>query len=211
MKQKNIKYNLNKKAFTLIEMVLVVLIVWLLTWILFKTYITMSKISFRVEQQKIVNQELLFVTEALQNLSNRNNIDYSRYWAELVDAEWLTHFLYLSGLDWKVAVFSSGDCVSLNSNPISDQVEHGCQLFLQKDDKNILLTNNNVYMSEVLFKVLPFVSDDMYLQDISLCKSNYLACLHAPGFWFNTKFYNKWHNDTWANNVSIFVEQFFNN
>jgi len=39
----------------------------------------MSKISFRVEQQKIVNQELLFVTEALQNLSNRNNIDYSRY------------------------------------------------------------------------------------------------------------------------------------
>jgi hypothetical protein len=39
----------------------------------------MSQISFRVEQQKIVNQELLFVTEILQNLANRNDIDYDRY------------------------------------------------------------------------------------------------------------------------------------
>jgi hypothetical protein len=34
-------------------------------------------------------------------------------------------------------------------------------------------------MSEVLFKVLPFIADDIYLQDIGLCDSNYLACLHS--------------------------------
>jgi prepilin-type N-terminal cleavage/methylation domain-containing protein len=70
---------LNKKAFTLIEITLVVAIIGLLAGILFKTYITMSQISFRVEQQKIVNQELLFVTETFQNLANRNKIDYERY------------------------------------------------------------------------------------------------------------------------------------
>jgi len=39
----------------------------------------MSQISFRVEQQKIVNQELLFLSETLQNLANRNQIDYQKY------------------------------------------------------------------------------------------------------------------------------------
>jgi prepilin-type N-terminal cleavage/methylation domain-containing protein len=79
MINKVIKNNINKKAFTLIEITLVVAIIGLLAGVLFKTYITMSQISFRVEQQKIVNQELLFVTQTLQNLANRNNIDYKRY------------------------------------------------------------------------------------------------------------------------------------
>jgi len=200
----------NKKAFTLIEMVLVVLIVWLLTWILFKTYITMSKISFRVEQQKIVNQELLFVTQELQNLSNRNKIDYNRYNSSLLDSEWLSNILYLSGEDWLISIFASGDCVWLDSEPESNQVDNWCELILEKDDKVISLTNNNVYISDVLFKVLPFVSDDMYLQDINLCDTNYLSCLHSQWFWFIVKIYNKWYDVTWTNNVSIFVEQFFN-
>jgi hypothetical protein len=46
---------------------------------LFKTYITISQISFRVEQQKIVNQELLFVSEIMQNFANRNKINYDEY------------------------------------------------------------------------------------------------------------------------------------
>jgi len=49
---------------------------------LFKTYITISQISFRVEQQKYLNQEMLFVSETLQNFANRNKIDYDKYYEE---------------------------------------------------------------------------------------------------------------------------------
>jgi prepilin-type N-terminal cleavage/methylation domain-containing protein len=70
---------MKKKAFTLIEILIVLFIVGMLIGIMFKVYTTVAQIAFRVEQQKNVNQELLFMSEILQNFSNRNKIDYSKY------------------------------------------------------------------------------------------------------------------------------------
>jgi hypothetical protein len=56
----------------------------------------MSQISFRVEQQKIVNQELLFVSEIIQNFANRNDIDYSKYNTDLVYSIGISDILYLT-------------------------------------------------------------------------------------------------------------------
>jgi prepilin-type N-terminal cleavage/methylation domain-containing protein len=76
----------NRKAFTLIEVLVVLVIVAMLMGVLFEIYITISRITFRVELQKNVNEELLFVTDSLQNLSNRNQIDYSRYTYDMDEA-----------------------------------------------------------------------------------------------------------------------------
>ena len=68
-----------KKAFTLIELLIVICILGIFSVVLFRTYNTISRISFRVEQQKKANEELLFLSEILQNFANRNSIDFDKY------------------------------------------------------------------------------------------------------------------------------------
>jgi prepilin-type N-terminal cleavage/methylation domain-containing protein len=68
-----------KRAFTLIEMLIVICILGVFSAVLFRTYKTISDISFRVEQQKNVNEEFLFLSEVLQNFANRNSIDFAKY------------------------------------------------------------------------------------------------------------------------------------
>ncbi len=200
-----------KKAFTLIEITLVVVIIGILAWVLFKTYITMSQISFRVEQQKVVNQELLFVSEFLQNMANNNQIDYSKYWNLLVDNMWMTNILYMTWWEWALSVFASGNCVSLGQDMVRENLDIWCNLFLNRDGKDIKLTSDWVYLTEALFKIVPFANEESYLQDSTLCDSNYLACIDDPWFWFISKIYSIWYNpDSRTNNVSIFVQQFFN-
>ncbi|MBO4516468.1 type II secretion system protein [bacterium] len=68
-----------KKAFTLIELLIVITILGILTLVLFSAYNKISEISFRVEQERKVNEELLFLSEVLQNFANRNSIDFDKY------------------------------------------------------------------------------------------------------------------------------------
>jgi type II secretory pathway pseudopilin PulG len=200
----------NQKAFTLIEIVLVTLIVWLLAWVLFKTYITISQISFRVEQQKIVNQELLFISEIMQNFANRNQIDYEKY-TDLNNTDWIFDVLYMSWEDGRFSIYSDGNCLSLNHIPTKDDLQNSCSIFLEKENEKIKLTNDLIYSSKIVFKIIPFIDFDKDLDSIDLCDSNYLACINNYGFWFFAKFYTKWYDpNNWTNNVSLFVQQFFN-
>jgi hypothetical protein len=51
----------------------------------------------------------------------------------------------------------------------------------------------------------------MYVNDMSLCDSNYLACSNDPGFWIMMRIYSRgYQQNVWANEVSVFVNQFFN-
>ena len=60
-------------------MLIVICILGIFSVVLFRTYRTVSEISFRVEQQKNVNEEFLFLSEVLQNFANRNSIDFVKY------------------------------------------------------------------------------------------------------------------------------------
>lgn len=200
-----------KKAFTLVEIIMVVLIVGVLAWILFKTYITMSEISFRVEQQKVVNQELLLLSETLQNLANRNEIDYQKYHRDLVDSDGISEVLYMEWEDGNISIYSSGDCLDVGEHIESENVENGCSLVLDRWWKTIRLTSDLVYVSKPSFKIIPFQNTENYIDDMTLCESNYLACVSDPGFWFTARFYNKWYDkNNRTNNVSMFVQEFFN-
>jgi prepilin-type N-terminal cleavage/methylation domain-containing protein len=76
-----------KKAFTLIELLIVICILSLLVFVLFKAYNTVSEVSFRVEQQRKVNEEVLLLSEIVQNFANRNSIDFEKYKVSLNDAK----------------------------------------------------------------------------------------------------------------------------
>ena len=188
---------------------MVTVIVGILAWVLFKTYITISQISFRVEQQKYLNQELLFVSETLQNFANRNKIDYDMY-PNLNETNWIVDILYMTWEDGSLSVYSQWSCIWLKDTPSTFDLMSGCNLVVEKDWKITKITDF-VYLSKTLFKIIPYMDSQQYFENPNLCESNYLTCLSDHGFWFFTNFYSKWYNsNNRSTNVSLFVQQFFN-
>jgi len=90
---------------TLLELIIVMAILGILFVLLLRTYNRISTVVFRVQQEKEVTQEILQISQTVQNLADRNAIDYEKYvgtgdeeqGTRLVDTNGITSVLYLSG------------------------------------------------------------------------------------------------------------------
>jgi type II secretory pathway pseudopilin PulG len=76
-------------------MLLVIIIVAMLAGVLFRTYSTISEITFRLQQEKYLMQDSLLFSQIFQNASDTSQIDYSRYGSGLIASSGLTDILYL--------------------------------------------------------------------------------------------------------------------
>ena len=68
-----------RSAFTLLELLIVMIILGVLFVMLLNTYNRISTMVFRVQQEKEVSQEILQTSQIIQNFADRNTIDYSKY------------------------------------------------------------------------------------------------------------------------------------
>lgn len=68
-----------KKGFTLLELIIVMMILGILFVLLLRTYNRVATMVFRVQQEKEVAQEILQISQIIQNYSDRNTIDYPKY------------------------------------------------------------------------------------------------------------------------------------
>jgi len=68
-----------RKAFTLLELIIVMAILGILFVLLLRTYNRIGTMVFRVQQEKEVAQEILQISQLIQNYSDRNTIDYVEY------------------------------------------------------------------------------------------------------------------------------------
>ena len=66
-------------GFTLIELIIVMVIIGILSVVLLQTYTWISQMTFRVQQTKNVQQEVLRLSQVMQNFADRNTIDFSQY------------------------------------------------------------------------------------------------------------------------------------
>jgi type II secretory pathway pseudopilin PulG len=64
------------------EILIVTVIVGMLGVLLMRTYVTMTRIAFRVQQEKQVTEQAVMLTQVVQNLADSMTIDYARYAAE---------------------------------------------------------------------------------------------------------------------------------
>lgn len=80
-----------KKGFTLLELLIVMAILGILFVLLLRTYNWIATMVFRVQQEKEVSQEILQISQLIQNYSDRNTIDYPKYFEQssggLVDTQ----------------------------------------------------------------------------------------------------------------------------
>ena len=183
--------------------------------LLLKTYNWIATVVFRVQQEKEVTQEMLQISQLIQNYSDRNTIDYPKYFEQssggLIDAQGITDVLYLSGQDGKISFFASGDCIDPAIEYAFTGVGSWCSLYMYNGSSSIELINTKkIVISKVLFKVIPFASEQQYLASSTLCQEwNYLHCINTPGFrmLFNAYSVNYWKQ--WSTHVKVPFQQFF--
>lgn len=208
--------------FTLLELLIVMVILSVLFVLLLKTYNRISTVVFRVQQEKEVTQEVLQISQIVQNFSERNTIDYYAYndqllmtnyqWTGLLAYnQWITDVLYLSGQDGNLAFFSSWDCKDPAQNFFSSGTANSCSLYMNIHGATVELTNSKkIALSRVIFKVVPFASQQQYLDYTWLCvEGDYLHCMNTP--WFRVIFtaYSVNYWSQWARRVAIPFQQFF--
>lgn len=198
------------------ELIIVMAILGILFVMLLRTYNRIATMVFRVQQEKEVNQEILQISQLIQNFSDRNTIDYAKYdplWTgSLLVTKWITDVLYLTGQDGHLSFFSSGtNCVdpAIEYDP---GVSSGCSLYMM-DNTNTpiaLLNSKKIVISKVVFKVIPFASQEQYLLSSSFCATgDYLHCLNSPWFRVIFKAYSVNYGRQRATHVAIPFQQFF--
>ncbi len=207
---------MRKNAFTLLELLIVMVILGILFVMLLRTYNWISTMVFRVQQQKEVYQELLQISQTVQNFADRNTIDYTKYatansWVSLVANKWITDVLYLSWQDGQISLYTTGDCVSPAIDYVLTGAWSGCSLYVDMKGKSIELINTKkIVLSKAVFKIIPFASEKQYIDIDWLCTTeNYLHCLNTPWFRMIFKAYsiNYWKQR--ATHIVVPFQQFF--
>lgn len=210
------------KGFTLIEMMIVIVIIWILAVVLTESYLTISRTALKIEQEKNLSEESLILTQVFQAISDEATIDYNAYnrnRIDLTNSWWFVDTLYLNWWQWsETSIYTTGNCLDLDWNfvvnsewNISQNIQDytGCSLILEQDGIQTQLTTPwKVVISKVMFKVIPYKSDKAYFDD----GNNHYPqnSLHQPGFWMFIHLYAPLYQPTWTNKIDEPLQLFFN-
>ena len=210
------------KWFTLLEMMIVIVIVWILAVVLTESYITISRTALRIEQEKNISEESLVLTQIFQSVADEATIDYEKYWSKLQNSNWFTWTLYLTWWQWSwTSIYTTGDCLDLDKNfepnndgNISQSILDytGCYLAMKQWEENEetqLTIPWNVVISKVMFRIIPFDSDENYFtwEDTNNIVIN---DVHQPAFWMFIHLYAPLYQPTWTNKIDLPLQLFFN-
>ena len=206
------------KWFTLIEMLIVMVIVGILAVVLTESYITISKMALKIEQEKNISEESLVLTQIFQSISDEATINYKEYDGSLSGTNWFTEQLYLT---WEqrswTSISSTWNCLNLDWDFQPNEVWEvnidikdysWCSLVLEKNGKTTpLLYKWKVIPSKVLFKIIPYDSDTNYFTGT---ETNIINKLHQPWFRVFIHLYSPLYKPTWTNKIDEPLQLFFN-
>lgn len=198
---------MKKSAFTLVEFIIVIVLFGMLSGIILQTYTTITKVSFRIEQDKELAKQTLIVSQMLDNLSQTATIDYERYGNSLTTSQGITDILYLTGGQRTgVQIFSTGNCEKAgrlyNENYLAETDFTSCRLVLKQEEKEItLLGSGNYLVSKVIFKVIPY-------ETLINTLSNQIQGW-KPAFWLLGAVYSRFYNPKNRSTSSILPLQIF--
>ena len=220
---------MKNKAFTLVEILIVVWLFWLLSGIILQTYTTISRISYRIQQEKEIAKEALVVTQVLENLAQTTTINYSEYsYSNLQSSGGMVSELHLKDeKNQAVTINTTGAC--FQATQLREQKENwssseeetlknirnsNCKLILKKNWKEIkLLDSKKFNISQAQFKIIPFISNQnlQKIYEIENQDSNIkeLPPAGKPGFWLFITLTSKHYTPSQrSNNVVLPLQTF---
>jgi len=226
---------MKNKAFTLVEILIVVWLFWLLSGIILQTYTTISRISYRIQQEKEIAKEALVFTQVLENLAQTTTIDYSEYsYSALQSSGGIVSALYLKDENNQgISINTTGTCFQasklrkekenwLSSELLPEENEEtlktirnsNCKLILKKNKEEITLLDSKKFnISQAQFKIIPFISNqdlqkiyEIENQDSNISK---LPPAGKPGFWLFITLTSKHYTPSQrSNNVVLPLQTF---
>ena len=222
---------MKNKAFTLVEILIVVWLFWLLSGIILQTYTTISRISYRIQQEKEIAKEALVLTQVLENLAQTTTIDYSKYsYSDLQSSGGIVSELHLKDENnQKITINTTGACFQTSELREQKQLEllpvenekklktirnSNCKLILKKDKEGITLLDSKKFnISQAQFKIIPFISnqDLQKIYEIENQDSNIkeLPPAGKPGFWLFITLTSKHYTPSQrSNNVVLPLQTF---
>lgn len=224
---------MKNKAFTLVEILIVVWLFWLLSGIILQTYTTISRISYRIQQEKEIAKEALVLTQVLENLAQTHTIDYSKpeySYSYLQSSGGIVSELHLKDENnQKITIKTEGACFQASQLREQKQLEllpveneetlktirnSDCKLILKKNREEITLLDSKKFnISQAQFKIIPFISNqdlqkiyEIENQDSNISK---LPPAGKPGFWLFITLTSKHYTPSQrSNNVVLPLQTF---
>ena len=227
---------MKNKAFTLVEILIVVWLFWLLSGIILQTYTTISRISYRIQQEKEIAKEALVLTQVLENLAQTTTIDFSKH-LNLQSSNGMVSALYLKDENNQgISINTTGTCFQASElreqkeNWSSSELEEllpvekeetlkkirnsNCKLILEKDwEKITLLDSKKFNISQAQFKIIPFISNQdlqkIYANESQNTDISKLPPAGKPGFWLFITLTSKHYTPSQrSNNVVLPLQTF---
>lgn len=195
-----------KKAFTIIELLISIVIFGILIAVLFKLYLTMLDLSVRIENEKILNNDVLYFSQVTQNFIDKwLNIDYWKYldnWTSyLTWSYWFTWALHLTWWVWPIMIYSTWDCNDFTGKL---EINNNCWIEMNNSWTIVELTDKDkTYFTKVLFQIIPWAEKSDFNLDYEH--------IYSDWFWLYTQGYIKKYNPKrWIYNVNMFYQNFYN-
>lgn len=220
---------MKNKAFTLVEILIVVWLFWLLSGIILQTYTTISRISYRIQQEKEIAKEALVLTQVLENLAQTTTIDFSKH-LNLQSSNGMVSELHLKDeKNQGITINTTGDCFQASELREQKQLEllpvekektlknirnSNCKLILEKDwEKITLLDSKKFNISQAQFKIIPFISNqdlqNIYTSENQNTDISKLPPAGKPGFWLFITLTSKHYTPSQrSNNVVLPLQTF---
>ena len=228
---------MKNKAFTLVEILIVVWLFWLLSGIILQNYTTISRISYRIQQEKEIAKEALVLTQVLENLAQTYTIDYSKpeySYSDLQSSGGIVSELHLKDENnQKITINTTGTCFQASElrkekeNWLSSELlpveneetlktirNSDCKLILKKNKEEITLLDSKKFnISQAQFKIIPFISNqelqNIYASERKNTDIKELPPAGKPGFWLFITLTSKHYTPSQrSNNVVLPLQTF---
>ena len=220
---------MKNKAFTLVEILIVVWLFWLLSGIILQTYTTISRISYRIQQEKEIAKEALVLTQVLENLAQTTTINDSKYrYSDLQSSGGMVSELHLKNeKNQGITINTTGAC--FQATQLREQKENwssseeetlktirnsNCKLILKKNKEEITLLDSKKFnISQAQFKIIPFISNqelqNIYTSESKNTDIKELPPAGKPGFWLFITLTSKHYTPSQrSNNVVLPLQTF---
>lgn len=188
-----------KKWFTLVEILISTVIIWILFWVIFSSYTQISNLALKIENERNLSNEILFLTQNIQNLADTYTIDYY-FHNDLWLSNWYTNSLFFTWSDF-VNIYLTWDTIwnLFDIRNSSSWIEMNINWDIIK-----LTDPEKIFIKNFYFKIIP----------IENWRTNrWVPFDEIYNFWFwifIDAYTSNYHLDRWPFDVSIQHQTFFN-
>jgi len=196
------KKNLTMRWFTLVETAITIVIIGILVWVVFETYLVIGRIAVFVRRQSSVHNEMIYLTQVMQNLVDNQNVVLTwTNFTQLSATNWFVNELHLQDNDHYYTF--SRECendscyANLFKRPLIYNPDNPADVALSSNTPLTWIEETEI--TQFVFKIIPYEEENTF------------AWTMHDGFWMFIEAQSPFYSETdRRNRVDYQWQLFFN-